>query len=172
MGITVPHVVVIFIAAVASITDVRTSRIPNWLTLGAALIAVPYAFAADGVWGGLHAVEGWTVGVLLFLPFFLLGGLGAGDVQLVSAIGAWLGPGQAFWVAGYGSIVGGFMAVVVALVRGYLGQALANLRLLLMHWRVVGIGPVQELSLENSRAPRLAYALPIAAGVMVTLWLT
>ena len=171
MSMSFPHLVVVIVAVMASVSDLRTSRIPNGLTFGAALAAALYALATGGWWGIATAAGGWAVGVLVFLPFFALGGLGAGDVKLLAGIGAWLGPGDTLWVAMYGSIAGGVMAIAVAVAKGYLRQALKNIALLLTHWRVVGIRPLQELSLENDRAPRLAYALPIAAGVLVTLWL-
>jgi hypothetical protein len=43
--------------------------------------------------------------------------------------------------------------------------------MLLTTWRVTGIRPVDELTLEGARGPRLAYAFPIAIGTLVTLWL-
>ena len=46
------------------------------------------------------------------MPLFLLGGMGAGDVKLLAALGAWLGPGDAFWLAIYASMAGGVIAVV------------------------------------------------------------
>jgi prepilin peptidase CpaA len=170
-NLTVSHLAVICVAIAASLTDLRTSRIPNVLTFGAALAALVYAGVTGG-WAGVGTTSaGWVVGVLLFFPFFALGGLGAGDVKLLGALGAWLGPREVFWVALYASMAGGVMALVVALATGYLGQAAANLRLLLTHWRVVGVRPLDQLSLKNERAPRLAYALPITAGVLVMLWI-
>jgi hypothetical protein len=62
------------------------------------------------------------------------------------------------------------MAIVVALARGYLRRALSNIWLLLSHWRVSGIGPVDELTLASSNAPKLAYALPIFVGTLVVIW--
>jgi prepilin peptidase CpaA len=171
MSISVPHAVAIFVAGMASVSDVRTARIPNFLTFGAVAAALLYLFASHG-WSGLAgAGEGWAVGVLMFFPFFLLGGLGAGDVKLLGAMGAWLGPGEVFWVAVYASLAGGVMALMVAVANGYLRQAVANLRLLFIHWRVVGIRPLSELTLQGGHAPRLAYALPITAGLLVMLWL-
>jgi prepilin peptidase CpaA len=171
MSISVPHAVAIFVAGMASVSDVRTARIPNFLTFGAAAAALVYLFASQG-WSGLAgAGEGWVVGVLLFFPFFALGGLGAGDVKLLGAIGAWLGPREVFWVAMYASLAGGVMALLVALATGYLRQAVANLRLLFTHWWVVGIRPLPELTLKNGHAPKLAYAVPITAGLLVMLWL-
>jgi prepilin peptidase CpaA len=171
MSISVPHVVVMAVAGTASLSDVRTARIPNLLTFGAAAAALVYFFASHG-WPGLAgAGEGWAVGVLLFSPFFALGGLGAGDVKLLGAIGAWLGPREALWVALYASMAGGVMALIVALATGYLGRAVANLRLLVTYWRVVGIRPLPELTLQGGHAPRLPYAVPITAGLLVMLWL-
>jgi hypothetical protein len=63
------------------------------------------------------------------------------------------------------------MALVVALIRGYLTQAISNVRLLVTHWAVAGIGRVDDVSLDRSRGPRLAYALPILVGTILTLWL-
>ena len=63
------------------------------------------------------------------------------------------------------------MALVVALARGYLREALTNLYVLMMHWRSNGPTPLAAVTLEHARGPRLAYAVPILAGTMVTLWL-
>jgi prepilin peptidase CpaA len=97
--------------------------------------------------------------------------MGAGDVKLVAALGAWLGPVKVIWLAIFTSMAGGAIALVVSLSHGYLRQAMANVWLMLMHWRVAGPTPVAGLTLQDSRAPRLAYAIPIAIGVMCTLWL-
>jgi prepilin peptidase CpaA len=102
---------------------------------------------------------------------FALEGLGGGDVKLLGAIGAWLGPWQALWTGLYAGVAGGVMALAVALYSGYLRQALANVWFLLQHWKVSGIRPVKEISLETAGGPRLAYALPIFAGLQLTLWL-
>ena len=68
-------------------------------------------------------------------------------------------------------IAGGVIALVVALGHGYLKTACRNLWMLLTHWRVMGVRPVHELTLEGARGPRLAYAVPTAIGTLVTLWL-
>ena len=64
--------------------------------------------------------------------------MGAGDVKLVGALGAWLGPGETFWMAMYTAIAGGVMALMVSAWQGYLRQAWSNVWLLLTHWRVSG----------------------------------
>jgi prepilin peptidase CpaA len=159
------------LAIVAAAWDLRTRRIPNVLTFGAALVAVLLHGYFEGLNGLGLSLAGWAVGLALFLPFFALGGLGAGDVKLLAAVGACLGPLAAVWVALYTSIAGGAMALAVASYSGYLRQAFVNLWCVVMYWRLEGPRPVPEMTLATHKGPRLAYAIPLLAGVMLTLWL-
>jgi prepilin peptidase CpaA len=159
------------IGLVACVTDIRTRRIPNVLTFGGAVLALGYHLATGGGGGLVGAIVGWTAGVAFFFVPFALRGMGGGDVKLMGALGAWLGAATAVWVALYAGIAGGVLALVVAAYRGYLGTALRNLWLLLTHWRVVGARPLHELTLEGNGGPRLAYAVPIFVGILVTTWL-
>jgi prepilin peptidase CpaA len=161
----------ICVGSAACVTDLRSRRIPNVLTFGAAAGAVVFHTVAPGGEGFLSATAGWLVGVaVMFLPF-ALGGLGGGDVKLLGALGAWLGPANALWLGLYAGMAGGAMAVVVALCTGYARQAFTNVWFLLQHWTVVGLRPLSEISLEGSGGPRLAYALPIFVGMLVAIWL-
>jgi prepilin peptidase CpaA len=158
-------------AMIAVICDVRTRRIPNVLTLGSAVAALAFSLADGGLRGAGMAMAGWLVGAALLFPIFALRGMGAGDVKLLAALAAWLGPVSAIWLAIYTSVAGGLAAVLLALFSGYLRTAFANLWLMLMHWRVAGLRPVPGLTLGDAAAPRLAYAIPITMGVVCTLWL-
>ncbi len=164
------YLIVLMISAIACACDVRTRRIPNALTFGGAALAIGYAAMAGGAGGLLTSVLGWLTGFALFLPFFLLGGMGAGDVKLVAALGAWLGPESAVWVALCASMAGGVLALAVGAATGYLRQALNNVSFLLIYWRTTGIRPVSELTLSGGRGPRLPYALPIAVGAVSVVW--
>jgi prepilin peptidase CpaA len=168
---TFPQYAAMAIAALACVVDVRTRRIPNVLTLGGAAGALGYHMSAAGVAGVGWALGGWIVGLLMFLPLFALRGIGGGDVKLLAALGAWLGPGTAVWLALFSAVAGGPLALVVALSKGYLRQAFSNVWALLMFWRVAGVQPHPALTLDAPGAPRLPYAVPIAAGLAVTLWL-
>jgi prepilin peptidase CpaA len=159
------------VAVVAAAWDVRTRRIPNIVTFGAALLAVVLHGYMDGWHAAGLAVAGWAAGIALFFPFFALGGLGAGDVKLLGAVGACVGPLATVWVALYASISGGLMAFVVASYTGYLRSAFVNLWCIVMYWRIEGPRPVPEMTLATHKGPRLAYAVPVLAGVMLTLWL-
>jgi prepilin peptidase CpaA len=168
------HIAPIHIAAavaiVACITDLRSRRIPNALTFGATLVAFGVHAFSSGASGVLSSGAGWLVGIALFFPFFALGGLGAGDVKLLGAIGALLGPYPVLYVALYSSIAGGLLAIVVAVRAGYLREAFSNLGCLVMFWAMHGLKPVEGFELRMSSSPRLAYALPVLTGVLVTLW--
>jgi prepilin peptidase CpaA len=96
--------------------------------------------------------------------------MGAGDVKLLAALAAWLGPAESVWVALYAAAAGGVLALVVSLATGYLKTAVSNLFLMLMHWRTQGMTPVPGLTLKDTTSPRLAYAVPIMIGVLCTLW--
>ena len=168
---TALHIFVGTLLAIACISDLRTRRIPNVLTFTAAGLALVFHVVTGGWSAAGTSLAGLLVGGALFFPMFALRGMGAGDVKLLAAVGAWIGPGQIVFVALATSIVGGLIGLVVAIGHGYLKAAVSNLWLLLMHWRVWGLRPLSEVSLEGSSGPRLAYALPIFAGLVTTLWL-
>jgi prepilin peptidase CpaA len=165
-----PSLIVIAVSLAACIADVRTGRIPNALTFGAALGAFLFQILSGGFGGAMSAAGGWLVGALLFLPFFAVGGMGGGDVKLLAALGAWLGPPETLWLAAYSAIAGGVLGVIVAIAHGYLWTAIRNVRAILTYWRTAGIRPVPDLTLDSARTPRLAYAIPIFVGVVISLW--
>ena len=168
---SVPVVAVVSVVLAAVVCDLRTRRLPNALTFGAAGVALAVHGAVGGWLELAQAALGWGVGLALFLPLYALGGMGAGDVKLLGAIGAWLGPMGAVWTGLYGAIAGGVMALVVAIGRGYLRTALRNVGSMLLTWFLVGPRPVKGLTLAESGSIRLPYAVPLAAGVLATLWM-
>lgn len=75
----------------AAATDLRMRRIPNYLTVPAALLGLAFhTFSSSGI-GILSSLGGFAVGFCLLLLPSLLGGGGMGDVKLLAALGAWLG---------------------------------------------------------------------------------
>ena len=173
MGITVSAGALgalLLCAAAASALDVKSGRIPNILTLGAAALGLVVGATHARPAGPRPGGGGWAVGCGLFLPFFLLGGMGAGDVKLLAALGAWLGPSTTLFVALYAGVAGGVMAVIVSVARGYMKQLFTNLWGLLIFWRIAGLQPMPGLTLRTASSPRLPYALPIAAGTVAALW--
>jgi prepilin peptidase CpaA len=160
----------LLVAILASVADVRTRRIPNALTFGTALFAIALQTWIDGTRGLGLSLAGWLVGVAIFFPIFALGGMGAGDVKLVGALGACLGPLGALHVALGAAIAGGLLAVLVTLRIGYFSRAVANLWRLFGFWRTHGLTPMPDLTLAAGSGPRLAYAVPILIGTVGALW--
>lgn len=165
-----PDAAAVVIVLIACAYDVATSRIPNALTLAAAALALIVHGITPAGGGVMWAVAGLVAGMAIFFPLFALGAMGAGDVKLMAALGAWLGAKAIVFVALYGSIAGGVLALLVAVRRSYLRQALSNLRMLAWHWRAYGIKPLPALTLESAHSLRLPYAVAIAAGLAMTLW--
>jgi Flp pilus assembly protein protease CpaA len=100
----------------ASVEDLRTRTIPNWLT--AAGTAAGMICAASGGWRSLAlAVAGGAVGFLVMMPLNLCGAMGGGDVKLTAAFGTLLGPAGILGAAVFGAIAGALCAFV-AMLRG------------------------------------------------------
>jgi prepilin peptidase CpaA len=168
---TSSDVCVFAITLVATITDLRCRRIPNALTFSGALLGFLYSLVAHGGAGALGSVEGWALGLALWLPFYALGGMGAGDVKLLACVGAWVGPAGVIGVAIYASIAGGVLALLVALRHRYLRRAIENVWVLLVTWRAFGVQRIDAVTLESSKGPRLAYAIPTLAGLLAAMYL-
>jgi prepilin peptidase CpaA len=170
-ALSIPDAAVLVLGAAACVTDLKWRRIPNLLTFGASAAAFLFSIMSGGVQDLGWSALGWIIGCGLFLPWFLLGGMGAGDVKLLAALGAWAGPSAVVWMALYAAVAGGVFAVLVSLQRGYLGEMFRNLWSLLIFWRIAGVQPHPELTLRTGRGPRLPYAFPITAGAVAVLWL-
>lgn len=168
---TTAHVIGLGLAIIACAVDLRTRRIPQVLTIGGALAGLFFHWVTGGWAGAGASLAGFVIGILIFLAPFALGGLGGGDVKLLGALGAWFGPTEAVWVALYAGAVGLVLAVCYALMLGYLKTAVTNVIVLLTFWRVNGVRPMPELTLAYGQGPRMAYALPILGGTVMTLWL-
>jgi prepilin peptidase CpaA len=166
----VQPVAVALLAVLGAGWDLAQRRVPNVLTFGAAAVAVVYFAASDGTPGLTRSLLGWAIGFGLSVPLFAVGALGAGDVKFLAAFGAWLGPEGVLVAALSAAILGGVMALLVAAAHGYLGRALRNVAKILNVWRVTGPRRVEGLTLDDAPGPRLAYAVPIAAGAVVALF--
>lgn len=158
-------------AALACVWDVSERRVPNVISLGSAMLAIAVHAWTGATDGAARALGGWFAGVVLFLPLVLLRGMGAGDLKLLAAVGAWLGPAGALWTGLLGSIAGAFWALALAAVHGLLPRVSANVRAMLRLWLGEGLKPVPGLTLADAPGPRLPFALPLTIGLLVTLWL-
>ena len=167
----VQWVTVAALALAATACDLRSRRVPNALTFGGAAIGVLISALHAGPAGLAQSLLGWLVGVALFLPLFVAGGLGGGDVKLLAAFGACLGPWGALSAGLWASLAGGVLALAVGVAHGYLSEALRNLAAIVRVWSISNPSPIGGLTLDDARGPRIAYAVPISIGALVALWL-
>jgi len=156
-------------AALGSVHDLRDRRIPNFITGPAVLagLALHLALGGPAELGG-SALAGLAAGGI-FLIFFLAGGMGAGDVKLMTAVGCLAGLPPLQLVMVWTIVAGAVFALAVAVWRGRLRQTLGNVIVLLEHHGSAGLTPHPEINLGNPATLRLPFALPIAAGCLVTL---
>jgi prepilin peptidase CpaA len=133
------------------------------------VVAIAGRFALEG-WHGLgSAIAGGLIGGGAFLIFFLLHTMGAGDVKLITAIGCFVGPSQAFEIVLASAIAGGIFAIVYALWQGRLRTVLVNVGNLIKFHAAVGAEIHPTLNLSNPQAARLPYGVAIAAGVLYSV---
>ncbi|MBZ5596078.1 MAG: prepilin peptidase [Acidobacteriia bacterium] len=104
------------VGCTAAVEDLARRRISNW-TSGAAVVSGFVVHASRAGWrGAVSAGTGALVGFAVFLIFYLLNGMGAGDVKLMAGFGSLLGPSVILGAAWLAAAVGGMMALVYASV--------------------------------------------------------
>lgn len=158
---------VIVLAGIAIYTDVRWGKIFNAVTVPFALLGLVLNTVGGGWEGFVLSLEGIGVGFGIWLISSFLGRvLGGGDIKLLMAFGALQGPGFLLWALAYGAIIGGVIAVAVALRRGIMMRTMKSLGASL-YMRAAAAVPME---IEDSAGDaRLPYAIALGAGAMVTL---
>ena len=158
-------------ASIGSLCDLRSRRIPNLLTGPAILFGLLFHLVQGGPMQlGLSVLGGLIAGGAFFL-FFVAGGMGAGDVKLMAAVGCLAGTAYVKELLIATVLAGAGMGIVLALYRGRLRSTIANVTTLVKHHRAEGLTSHPELNVKNPSTLRLPYALPIAAGCLVTFLL-
>lgn len=153
------------VLGVATITDLYSGRIPNWLVF-------PYWLAGivvQGVLFGWHGIgqslAGSGLAICIFGGLFLLGGMGAGDVKLCAAVGAWIGPIQMIFALIFTALAGGVVVVIWAALGGFLLDLFKGTGDLMAGW---GHGKLRdpEATIDNPKRRKIPYAPAIAVGTL------
>jgi prepilin peptidase CpaA len=160
----------IFALVVATASDLRSRRIPNWLVFPFLVAGIGVCGFVDG-WSGLaHSLEGVLLAALLLSPLYFLGGMGMGDVKLCASMGAWIGPNQLVFALVFMGLAGGFMAFAWAICGGFLKESLSGTSDLLFGFRKRGFRPHATLVLSNPAARKMPYAPAIAIGTILSFF--
>lgn len=155
---------------IAAVSDWRTYRIPNWLTLSGVIFGLAYNALrpATPEHGLTWALQGMLLCFAIFLPLYLVRAMGAGDVKLIAMVGAFLGASDAVYVILSIFIAGGAAALIFAMWHGAFGRLLHNARM------IVQIGLLSTFSgIKPAIAPdasesigKLPYAVSIGIGTL------
>ena len=160
----------LFVLAVATFTDIRSRRIPNWLVFPFLLSGIVVSTWVAG-WHGLgQSLAGMGLGALIYGFLAWLGGMGMGDVKLCAAIGAWVWWQQLVFALVMIGVVGGVMAFAWAMFGGFLGEMFSGAGDLVFGWRKRGTHTPPELQLTNPKARKMPYAPAIAIGTLISFF--
>lgn len=140
------------VGGLATVEDLRSRTISNWLCLFGLIAGLAAHTVMDG-WSGLGvSLLGSLIGFAVFLIFFLLGGMGGGDIKLMAAFGAILGKRQIVTAAVMAALVGGVMALIYVVYKK-LRQA---------------VQPEADGLTQPVRKESIPYAPAISLGVLIS----
>jgi prepilin peptidase CpaA len=158
------------VLAIATFTDVRTCRIPNWLVLPFLVVGVAVSGWTHGWHGVGQSLLGIGLGTIVLGFFCWMGGMGMGDLKLCAAVGAWIGPAQLLVALVLTGIAGGIMALCWAIGGGFVGELLNGTGELIFGLRKRGLRPHPELVLDNPLTRKMPYAPAIAIGTLISFF--
>lgn len=144
--------------------DLKERRIPNKVTASGLVIGLLLAVIAERAFPG-SALLGAGVALVVSMPLVLLGGLGAGDAKLFTAVGAFVGIGGLFSVFVFGGIAGGILALGNTIRRGAFLGVLVNIKNLILYQITLGRHG-ERIRLDSPGAESVPYGLAIAAGAL------
>jgi prepilin peptidase CpaA len=159
---------VVLVIAVA--IDIRSRRIPNWLSLPFLVTGIVLSAWRGGLPGFERSIEGVGLALAVAGVLCYLRGMGMGDLKLFAAVGAWVGPGQLFFALIATGIAGGFLAAGYALWHRSLGKSLDSTGELLADFGKTGFRPHATIALDNVQALKMPYAPAIAIGTMFSFF--
>jgi prepilin peptidase CpaA len=145
--------------------DLRTRRIPNWLTLGILVVALVLK-----LFGGLGLLAsgaiGAALGLALAVVLFGLGAVGGGDGKLLIGVGAFLGHERFVGALLLIAVLGGLLGVLEAVRRGVILPAVLGAGAMIRRWLTLGRSG-ETRTLQSPGAVTVPYGVAIAAGSIV-----
>jgi prepilin peptidase CpaA len=151
----------------AGVSDLRTRRIPNALTV----TGLGIALALRGASGVEPLVSGLMGAVIAFAPavaLVALGGLGGGDAKLLAAVGAFVGPAGLPTTLFVTAVIGGAMGAIAVIRCGAFGFTVTRLRSILATPFGMATVPLPRLGAPGAIA--IPYGVAIGAGALAGWW--
>jgi prepilin peptidase CpaA len=164
------YIFLAFVLVAAALYDLRFQKIPNLLTFPTMGVAIVYYGITIGGKGILISTSGLLLGMALFITPYLMGGMGAGDVKLMGAVGAVLGPWGVVNAAILTAFAGGVYALYIIITRHEdCKKMLSRFALMIKHY--VNTGKMTYIPAPgNENVPKLCYGVAIFLGTLCTMW--
>jgi len=163
------HFAVFIFLAVALICDLRERKIPNGLNLAGAFSGLLFHLATEG-WSGLgYAFIGLVTGFTVVWLLYLTGAVGAGDVKLFAALGAWLGSAGAAYSAVYSIMYASVIGLIILACNGTLFGFIRDIAFFVWNKLVWGL-PVSGLFQRDVH--RIPFMIAVVPGVLSVVFFT
>jgi len=159
------------ILVVAAIIDIRIQKIPNVLTFPTMVLGLIYYSITTGLDGLLFSLGGLALGIAIFFVLYLMGGMGAGDVKLMGAVGAIIGSKGVLLAALLSAIVGGVYALIalffnIQYLKDLVKRSFITIKSFVFTMQFIPIPADQP-----EKKPKLCYGVAIAIGTFSYLLL-
>ncbi len=169
------------VLVVAAVIDGVYLKVPNWITFpliisGWIYSSIVFGLADDYTWyqGLGYSMLGTMVGLGLLLPFYAIGGMGAGDVKLLAGVGAWVLSSVTFYAFCVSVIVGAVIAIAMVVYRRAWKKHSSQFRTILTEIMVLrNVEKIAEIAAQRkSSMLLLPYGIPIAIGsILYFAWM-
>ena len=155
----------VLLALIAGWTDLRYRRIPNWLTVPAAVAGVCSNTVLNG-WAGLKmSLLGVGLGLALLLPFVLLKSLGAGDWKFAGALGAFTGSERLIDILIGSIFVAGVMALALIVYKKRVLETIRNIGHILISLVTFRL-PGSHVTLDDPKAVKIPKGVALSLTVV------
>lgn len=161
----------LLVALWAGWLDWRFRRIPNWLTVSGFFVGLGINGVVSG-WAGIKGgLEGAGIALAILIAPVALRGIGAGDLKLMIALGACLGPWKFLNVLLVSIFIAGGMAIVEMVRRRRVKETFGNLVVLIRAFVTFGMGARESLvRLDDPGSLRLPFGVAIALAMVVVVF--
>lgn len=145
-------------------TDLKYKIIYNYITFPAIILGLSLNLLYSGLSGLKSAMLGLLVGGFILLIFYLSGGVGAGDIKFLAAIGSLKGASFVFYSTLYGAILGGFFAIFYLLYKNLLISTFLNIINII---RNIFVNEKEKVNLSKIKTVYLPYGFFLGLGAIL-----
>ncbi len=153
---------------VASAFDLRIRKIPNWLTFSMIFSGIILNSYDHGLMGFEHSFFGFIIGILFLLIPFTLGGVGAGDVKLLGALGSLLGPVLIFKIILVSAVFGGIFSLFFVIGKRRIKEVFREIKNKVTFFMLTK--KVLPEKLDSGQKLSIPYACAIALGTLLVIF--